>query len=152
MDESPGTDLAASYLGPSAGPAARTADAVVVMDDGELPVHSARLCLGVLEEAVALALDNRQMPANSTKLLRIPVPGCSRDDVALFLRLIYSIRPDSTAKTWDLEVLLRAGLVAHKLEQLVLAKCCLFGSRDFRSFNTPFAMDRVHRNFKQLLS
>ena len=102
-------DAAFSYLGASAGPAARTADAVVVLRDGELPVHSARLCFGVLEEAVALALDCKQ----PQKPLCISIPTHCKADFVLFLRLVYSLRPEELARGMDLADLLTAGLVAH---------------------------------------
>ena len=105
MDEK----LVASYLGPSTEPAARTADAVVILQDGELPVHSARLCFGVLADAVALALDGQQ----TKKPLQISVHSCCKADFIHFLRLVYSLRPDQAAKTMEAADLITAGLIAH---------------------------------------
>ena len=130
-------ELAASYLGPTSEPCARTTDAVVVLDDeGELPVHAARLCFGVLTEAVTLALDAKQQG----KTLRISVPACGRADLALFLGLVYQIRPDKAMKSLSAEELMRAGLIAHRLghqdlflmlEESLLARLCAHNGKHY---------------------
>ena len=103
---------AKAYIGPADGALARTADAVIVLDDseGELPVHMAYLCHGALHDAVILALDKTLRDDR----FRIRVQGCSRDSVILFLRLLYSLRSDETAKAMKIEELKSAGLVADR--------------------------------------
>ena len=107
------TDLCPNeaYLGSSESLLTRTADAIVVLADGKLPVHRAYLCHGVLAEAIVLALDEQ----TAGGLLRIPVPGCSIESVVPFLRLLYSQKAAETAKSMTVEQLQTAGLTADRL-------------------------------------
>ena len=101
-----------AYLGPPTSVSSRTTDAVAVLDDGEeLPVHSARVAHGAIEKAVSQALDERQ---SSACPLRVPISGCSKLDLILFLRLLYSLRAEELAKSMSLEDLQAAGLVAEQ--------------------------------------
>ena len=117
------------YLGPAEGPCARTADAIAVLDDGELPVHVSCLRHGALEEAVSLALEKRHYPIDP---LKISLPGCTIAHVAPFFQLLYGRRADQIADSMSMDDVLRAGLIADKfnftattavVEQVVLAKC-----------------------------
>lgn len=100
-----------AYLGSADGVLARTADAIVVVDKEELPVHMTYLCHGALQEAVLLGLnqDPRQKP------LQIPVPGCRAQDFVQFLRVLYSLSSEKIAEAMTLEQLQTAGLVADRL-------------------------------------
>ena len=90
---------------------ARLADVVLELDDGQLSAHADRLCHGALEEAVSLAMAKRQLP---NVQLQIPFPGCSKKDVFPFLRLVYSLKPEDTARVMTLEDLRLAGQTADR--------------------------------------
>ena len=117
------------HLGPADSPCARTTDATVILDDGELLVHVAYLCHGFLEETVSLALEKTHSPRD---LLQIPLPGCSTAQVAPFFQLLYSLRADEPADGMSMEHLLMTGLIAENfsftatravVEQAVPGKC-----------------------------
>lgn len=105
-------ELAQSYLGGPDSTLALLADAQLVLIDGELPVHAARLCYGVLEEAVGLV--KRSRPTATKVLFRIPLPGCCVQDTAVFLQLLYSMKPGELARTMSLDSLMGAEQIAHR--------------------------------------
>ena len=123
-------DGSEAYLGPPTSVSSRTTDAVAILDDGEeLPVHTALLAHGVLELAVSQALDERQ----SNQQVRVPLSGCSKPDLILFLRLLHSLRAEDLARSMSLEELQAAGLIAEQygfkdtlavVEEGLLAGCC----------------------------
>ena len=124
-------DLAGHYLGPPDQVFAKTSDAVLVLEDGQLPAHRAYLCTdGVWGDMVASGLQSQE---NAAHKLRLPLPGCQRADVAQLLRIIYSHNRWEFSRTMSLKELQQAGLLADRfcmifikeaVEDAIMTLCC----------------------------
>ena len=124
-------DLAGQYLGPPDQVFAKTTDAVLVLQDGQLPAHRAYLCTdGVWGDMVSLKLQSQESAAHKLRLL---LPGCQRAEVAELLRIIYSHKRWDFSRTMSLKELQQAGLLADRfcmvnikeaVEDAIMTLCC----------------------------